>query len=234
MLNQAAPKSVQRLKRGRPFVKGVEEREYSQTDFRGGIFKVAGPSKRERSKKRKKRGTNQGDSGISSPGSVEHEHENGVEIVSRIEQYVDNQLAPLKKQIENEERAERIKQHMEELEQAQKAMEAKKMSQKKKEEMRKRMIKAKKQLEKKKAEIENGEVEEPVPTKRGKRKIGKNKEKLSELKPIKEEDLVASIKKEVEEESDSDDDKPLALMAPPKKKKKTPIKKVLKNYFKKY
>ena len=54
VLNQAAPKSVQRLKRGRPFVKGVEEREYSETDFRGGIFRVTKTKRR-----------NNADSGIS-------------------------------------------------------------------------------------------------------------------------------------------------------------------------
>ena len=38
--DQAAPKSVQRLKKGRPFVRGIEERIHSETDYRGGIFKV--------------------------------------------------------------------------------------------------------------------------------------------------------------------------------------------------
>merc|ERR1711935_1055809 len=176
-------------------------------------------------KKKAKRGAKcQGDSGISSPGSVDQD--SNVDIVSRIEQYVDNQLAPLKKQLENEERAKHIQQHMEELAEAQAMIEAKKMSKKKRDEMRKRMMKAKKQLEKRKQEIENGEQEEEEAPKRKTKKTKKRKitEKVNELVPIKEEDIVASIKKEVEQDDDSDDDKPLALMAPPKKKK-TPIKK---------
>ena len=118
--DQAAPKSVQRLKKGRPFVRGIEERIHSETDYRGGIFKVV--------KTKRKNNLDSGirfdddfdiksnktlSSGSGSPREDEVEQPMSMSVVSRIEKVVTSSIQPLKKQFEDEERAERIQLHLE-------------------------------------------------------------------------------------------------------------------------
>ena len=52
-------------------------------------------------------------SGSGSPREEEVEQPMSLSVVSRIEKVVTNQIQPLKKQIEDEEREERIQQHLE-------------------------------------------------------------------------------------------------------------------------
>ena len=172
-------------------------------------------------------------SGSGSPREEELEQPMSMSVVSRIEEVVTSTIQPLKKQIEEEERAERIQQHLEgtfvclnfpileliisELEEAEATLQAKRISAKKKEELEKRLKKAKKDLEKRKKKIEKKKDDEPKeskePKKRGRKKKIGEKRKLEDLGDIKTEateireitlNEIASIKQEVMESDDDD------------------------------